>query len=708
MAYKFQLGKAQLSGALVQEGAIKVLTDAGTEVANFSQAGVISGSGAGQFGGALQSAGSVTAATSFIIGSADLNEADLEKLDGITDGTVAANKAVVVDGNKDANGFRNIDGAGDLTMGTITMSGFSVDADGDLSGKSLISTSTISGSGAISGASFAADGAAVLGGSVTAGTSFIIGSADLNEADLEKLDGITNGTVAASKAVVVDANKDADGFRNLSGSTLLEFGAATLGTDLTVGADVIMAQGGSVYLAGDGGAAKIVSNGGNSVSVFGAKMTVNGSSIEPDADNTTDLGAVGSEFKDLYLDGVAYIDDLRADALGAALNCASQAMTNINVDSGAIDGAIIGANSQAAAEFTTLSASSTLQVGGTVRLDGVADAALSVASDSFYFLDDTDSLVKADSMADYATAIAGDALAASAGVLAVQVSGALKVASDKIGLSGSFAAGGLAYVGGVDSISALKLDISEFSDVQVASGDKFLLLDSDGSTQQLESVDDLASFFAGTGIKAASGVMSLDLNELSDAAIASGDKLAMLDATDSSSKLESIDDIATLFAGNGLSAASAVLALDLNELTAASVNVAADSIALIDADDSNATKKESIADLVTAMAGAGLTATNGVLSTQSGVVTLVADSGTLAEGYNYLADLSADATVTLPASPDVGDVVHVKAGSLSGNNVIISRAGSQVIDDDETSIRIESDFGAVSLVYVVSDEWRIV
>ena len=136
MAYKFQLGKAQLSGALVQEGAIKVLTDAGTEVANFSQAGVISGSGAGQFGGALQSAGSVTAATSFIIGSADLNEADLEKLDGITDGTVAANKAVVVDGNKDANGFRNIDGAGDLTMGTITMSGFSVDADGDLSGKS--------------------------------------------------------------------------------------------------------------------------------------------------------------------------------------------------------------------------------------------------------------------------------------------------------------------------------------------------------------------------------------------------------------------------------------------------------------------------------------------------------------------------------------------------------------------------------------------
>ena len=52
----------------------------------------------------------------------------------------------------------------------------------------------------------------------------------------------------------------------------------------------------------------------------------------------------------------------------------------------------------------------------------------------------------------------------------------------------------------------------------------------------------------------------------------------------------------------------------LNDLTAAAVNVAADSIAIIDADDSNATKKESIADLATAFAGSGITSTSGVLS----------------------------------------------------------------------------------------------
>ena len=32
------------------------------------------------------------------------------------------------------------------------------------------------------------------------------------------IDGVTAGTVAASKAVVVDSNKDATGFRNVTGT----------------------------------------------------------------------------------------------------------------------------------------------------------------------------------------------------------------------------------------------------------------------------------------------------------------------------------------------------------------------------------------------------------------------------------------------------------------------------------------------------------
>ena len=101
--------------------------------------------------------------------------------------------------------------------------------------------------------------------------------------------------------------------------------------------------------------------------------------------------------------------------------------------------------------------------------------------------------------------------------------------------------------------------------------------------------------------------------------------------------------------GVGLSAASAVIALDLNELGAAAVDVSADSIAIVDANDSNATKKESIADLVTAIAGAGLTATNGVLSTDGGAVDDLESGDTLSEGYNF-ATGSSTAVVNPPGS----------------------------------------------------------
>jgi len=58
--------------------------------------------------------------------------------------------------------------------------------------------------------------------------------------------------------------------------------------------------------------------------------------------------------------------------------------------------------------------------------------------------------------------------------------------------------------------------------------------------------------------------------------------------------------------------------IDLNGLSAAVVDVAADSIAIVDANDSNASRKESIADFVSAIAGSGLSASSGVLSASGG------------------------------------------------------------------------------------------
>jgi len=91
----------------------------------------------------------------------------------------------------------------------------------------------------------------------------------------------------------------------------------------------------------------------------------------------------------------------------------------------------------------------------------------------------------------------------------------------------------------------------------------------------------------------------------------SGDALQVKDDGITGAKL------ASAVAGNGLAQdGSGNLDLDLNELSDTAVDVANDSFAFIDNDD-NGSKKESIADLVTAMAGSGLTATNGVLSVDS-------------------------------------------------------------------------------------------
>ena len=70
--------------------------------------------------GGVSITGDVTASGSFVIGSASMNETDLEKLDDITNGTAAANKAVVLDGNK---AISTITTATITNLSTTTLSG---------------------------------------------------------------------------------------------------------------------------------------------------------------------------------------------------------------------------------------------------------------------------------------------------------------------------------------------------------------------------------------------------------------------------------------------------------------------------------------------------------------------------------------------------------------------------------------------------------
>ena len=93
----------------------------------------------------------------------------------------------------------------------------------------------------------------------------------------------------------------------------------------------------------------------------------------------------------------------------------------------------------------------------------------------------------------------------------------------------------------------------------------------------------------------------------------------------------------------------------------------------------------------------------------SQAINSIADAnGTLVVGFNYgSADTTALRTWTLPASPEVGHIVHVKAPSaVNAAGIEILRAGSQLIDGEEFII-LESPYAAVSIMYVASNVWRV-
>ena len=347
----------------------------------------------------------VTAEGSFIIGSADMDETALEKLDGITNGTVAANKAVVVDANKDADGFRNLDMTGDLTAGTVTMTGFTVDADGDVALKSLaVDDGSTIGCDSDTDLMSLADGALTVNGTLSADTSFTLDTTTLDATELGYLDGVTAGTAAASKALVLDASKNIGSLNQLTASAIkvdvLDVNTinsvTTTASDLevsdrrivsAVSASSADADGGGLRIGGgadSAGHASVLYDHANTALDFNiggtTEMRLQDGVLRPETDNDVDLGASGAEFKDLYLDGVAYVDELRADQLGAALDANDQAITNINVDSGAIDGTVIGANSAAAGTFAALVGTSLSVSDGNIT--NVGDIALdSISAD---------------------------------------------------------------------------------------------------------------------------------------------------------------------------------------------------------------------------------------------------------------------------------------------------------------------------------------
>ena len=182
---------------------------------------------------------------------------------------------------------------------------------------------------------------------------------------------------------------------------------------------------------------------------------------------------------------------------------------------------------------------------------------------------------------------------------------------------------------GSAAVSNLQLDISDLAAAAVnVAADSIAIYDADADVTGKESISDLMTAVAGNGLAASSGVLAVSVDNSSIEVNGDALRIKASGVTNSMLANSTISGIAlganlgslskatnggVVFTSYNGSAAVSDLQLDLNDLAAAAVNVAADSIAIYDA-DADATAKESIADLITAVAGAGLAASSGVLS----------------------------------------------------------------------------------------------
>ena len=238
---------------------------------------------------------------------------------GITPGTVTASKVLLVDMNKNLTGMGNLTSTGTITASTLTgtlstasqpnvttLGGVtSIGASGSttLTGTlqtaaqtNVTSVGTLTGLVSNGNVDIAQHNGSTTGLKI-AGTLITATAADLNKlpnitataTEINKVAGVTPGTVTASKALIVDANKDLSSIRNLTLAGSLT-GASTVSATTLTGTLSTASQPNitSVGTLGD----LTVTNQVNAATVSTDSVILGGNDITSSLSNIGNLGGV--------------------------------------------------------------------------------------------------------------------------------------------------------------------------------------------------------------------------------------------------------------------------------------------------------------------------------------------------------------------------------------------------------------------------------
>jgi hypothetical protein len=337
--------------------------------------------------------GTTITGTSFVIGSADISEAELEILDGAT---VTTDELNILDGVTATTAELNLmDGVTSTTAELNILDGVTSTA-AELNILDGV-TSTAAELNILDGVTSTATELNLLDG-VTATTSElnILDGVTASAGDINLIDGITNGTVIASKAIVTDANIDITGGRNITITGELDAGSLDISGDAdidgTLEADAITI--GGITLAetiSDTVGAMVSSNTETNITVS-----------YDDADNTLDF-VIGTLNQDttgnaatataletartihgVSFDGTANIDlsEVIADTVGAMVS--SNTETNITVayqdDDNTLDFTIGTLNQDTTGNAATATALETARTIGGTSFDGTANIAVNLSA----------------------------------------------------------------------------------------------------------------------------------------------------------------------------------------------------------------------------------------------------------------------------------------------------------------------------------------